>query len=182
MYRPCVAGAVLCIVEVATRVGRYIDDTKPPGPAIQTAHEAGRGDTATIRDTGIVCSSADGTLQPARPRNGRQKMLKTFATMTAFAALTATSIAPAHASWSNGLSNNGLSNNALTQNALGSNSLTINALDSNSLTTNALDSNSLTTNALYPNSLTTNALTPSGAEAGESILSIQAIELPPETR
>ena len=99
-------------------------------------------------------------------------MLKTFATMTAFAALTATSIAPAHASWSNGLSNNGLSNNALTQNALGSNSLTI----------NALDSNSLTTNALYPNSLTTNALTPSGAEAGESILSIQAIELPPETR
>ena len=67
MYRPCVAGPVLCIVEVAGRARRYTGDTIGPNPAIHTAHQGGRRDTATTWDTGMILPSTD--RMPRLPSN-----------------------------------------------------------------------------------------------------------------
>ena len=94
-------------------------------------------------------------------------MLKTIATIAAFATLAATIVAPAHAV----MNPNGIGLNGITQNGLSTNGLSTNGLTTNGLTTNGLSSNG-----------GENGGGINGHEDGDSTLSIQAFELPPETR
>ncbi|TAJ38664.1 MAG: hypothetical protein EPO55_14995 [Reyranella sp.] len=85
-------------------------------------------------------------------------MLKTIATFAALATLAATTIAPAHAI----RSSQGMSLNGVGENGIG-----VNGGGNNGFTTNGFANNGGGNN---------------GVEDSSSALSIQAIELPPETR
>jgi hypothetical protein len=89
-------------------------------------------------------------------------MRKTIATFAALATLAATAIAPAHAGWFNGVELNGLS---------------LNGGGENGTFTNGGGSNGGGNNGTF-----TNGGGDNGAADGSSTLTIQAIELPPETR
>jgi|GEM_PF-2247821 len=90
-------------------------------------------------------------------------MLKIIATFAAFATLAATAIAPAHAlvimngGGSNGFQPNGFQPNGITRNGGGD-------------------------NGFQPNGIVRNGGGNNGTTADSSTLTIQAIELPPETR
>jgi hypothetical protein len=95
-------------------------------------------------------------------------MLKTIITFAALATLTATTIAPAHAYIiMNGGGTNGVWPNGGTPNGGGNNGQL---------------PNGGTPNGGIPNGGIPNGTTPNGAESSSSTLTIQAIELPPETR
>lgn len=85
-------------------------------------------------------------------------MLKTIATFAALATLAATTIAPAHAH----IAVNGVGENGVTRNGGGDNGIARNGGGTNGITRNGGGSN--------------------GAASGSSTLTIEAIELPPETR